>query len=275
MKSGLIVFALFVGLLLFSGCKDAKTGIVIPETVAKYPTALNTEWEYETTTYVAKYDKNGNIGNDSLAWPISYSVVRITSVNDSIYGEENLLRFDFGSNLEYSTGTHWYRNNDNTLEMVAYSGMERNWVTPKIKRSSPLLFLKYPSTQVMSETVLPFLNDSIYFLKKNVLEYPLTVGKNWDIFLPDGLRINRTILGKSQFVYRETNTECFDLKSTYYRRNELDTQTDEHDYISLEYGLVKRETIIDSIPKTTAENPYGTGEFYRYKSTSTLIRKSN
>ena len=275
MKRVILLCLLFETFVFVSGCKDAKTGIVIPEQVEKYPTTLNSEWEYETASYVAKYDKNGNIGNDSLAWPISYSVVRITSVNDSIYGEKNLLRFDFGSNLEYSTGTHWYRNNDNALEMVAYSGMERNWVTPKIKKTSPLLFLKYLSTRVMPETVLPLINDSIYFLKKNVLEYPLTVGKIWEIFLPDGLRINRTILGKSQFVYRETNTECFDIKSTYYRSNELDTQTDEHDYISLEYGLLKRETIIDSIPKTTVENPYGTGEFYRYKLTSILIRKSN
>jgi len=267
---------LLIGIFVFiSGCKDPKTGIVIPEQVEKYPTALNSEWEYESTIFIAKYDNHGNLGADSLLKPIAYSLVKITAVNDSTYGEKNLIRFDFGSNLEYSTGTHWYRNNDNALEMVAYSGMERYWVTPKIKKSSPLLFLKYLSTRVMPETVLPLINDSIYFLKKNVLEYPLTVGKNWDIFLPDGLRINRTILGKSQFVYRESNTECFDIKSTYYRSNELDTQTDEHDYISLEYGLLKRETIIDSIPKTTVENPYGTGEFYRYKLTSILIRKSN
>jgi hypothetical protein len=224
MKSDLIIFILIIGLLLVSGCKDPKTGIVIPETIEKYPTALNMEWEYETTNYVAKYDKNGNLGKDSLAWPISYSVVRITSTNDSVYGEKNLCRFDYGSNQEYSTGTHWYRNNDQTLEMVAYSGNERDRVTPKERKSNILTLFKYRSMQMMPAGELIPTNDSIYLFRKKVLEYPLIVGKSWDIFLPIGWRITRTILGKQLLPYRNGNVDCYDIKSIYYRGNGLDRQ---------------------------------------------------
>jgi len=118
-------------------------------------------------------------------------------------------------------------------------------------------------------------NDSTYINKRIVLQYPLAVGKSWDIFLPIGWRITRTILGKQLILYQNSNVDCYDIKSIYYRGNGIDKQTDEHDYISLEYGLVKRETIIDSLPLTTMENPDGTGEFVRFKITSTLIRKSN
>jgi len=95
MKILLGFVGILVCLVIFPGCKDPKTGIIIPDKVEKYPTALNTEWEYETASYVAKYDKNGNLGKDSLTWPISYSVVRITSINDSVNEEKNLIRFDF------------------------------------------------------------------------------------------------------------------------------------------------------------------------------------
>ncbi|MDP1995365.1 MAG: hypothetical protein Q8K40_08990, partial [Ignavibacteria bacterium] len=61
MKSGLVLLLVFFSLLLVSGCKDAKTGIVIPETVAKYPFASGSEWNYNYTTIVSFYDDHGQI----------------------------------------------------------------------------------------------------------------------------------------------------------------------------------------------------------------------
>jgi len=271
MKPFFFLFTVIFVLAFLSGCKENKSGIVIPEKVEKYPTALNTEWEYETTTYIAKYDKNGNLGMDSLAWPTSYSVVRITSVNDSVYGEKNLIRFDFGSNQEYSTGTHWYRNSERTFEMIAYSGLERDWVTPIKRKSNKLAFLKYLSNNLLPNGALFSTKDSTYLFKKTVLEYPLTVGNSWDIYIAKDFLITKTIVEKKQLLFNGKSIECFDIKSIYNSAQDLDI----HDYISLDYGLVKRETIADSMEVTTTEFPNGTGEFLRYKSTSNLIRKSN
>jgi len=270
MKARVFLLSVFVSSLLLWGCKENKTGIVIPENVEKYPTALNTEWEYETTTYIAKYDDNGNRGRDSLAWPISKSLVRITSMQDSVYSETNLIRFNFGANSEYSSGIHWYRNNDHSFELIAYSGHERERVTP-IKKRNSLEFLKYFFNNLSPDGVIFSPNDSIYINKRTVLEYPLTVGKSWDIYGAFNFSITKTVVEKTQLFYNSSKVECFNIKSVYNSIGGID----EHDYISLELGLLRRETIIDSIEITTMENPNGTGEFIRYKSTSTLIRKSN
>ncbi|MCK9426903.1 MAG: hypothetical protein M0Q21_12770 [Ignavibacteriaceae bacterium] len=275
MKFNLAILTLIVVFVSLLGCKDPKTGIVIPETVEKYPTTLNTEWEYETASYVAKYDKNGNLGNDSLLQPTTHSILKISSINDSINEEKNLVRFDFSYKSESPIVNHWYRNSNSTFERIAFSGYSEVWVTPKIRKSDPLIFLKHLSRNLFPDGIIFSTNDSAYFSKKIILQYPLVVGKSWDVFYAKDYFISKTIVGKRLMIFNGTNVECFDIKSIYYRGNGLDRQTDEHDYISLEYGLVMRETIIDSLPLTTVENPYGTGEFLRYKSTSTLIRKSN
>lgn len=270
MKSA-FAFSMIIFVFVFiSGCKDPKTGIIIPEQVEKYPTALNTEWEYETASYVAKYDKNGNLGADSLAWPTSRSIVRIPSIHDSVYGETNLIRFDFGSNSEYSSGTHWYRNNDHSLEFIAYKGIEQARVTPRNNRSTSDI-LKYFSNHVSPDGMMFSKNDSIYIYKRTVLEYPLVVGKSWNIYGASNFSITKTVIEKIQLDFNNRKVECFDIKSV----NNSIRGIDMHDYISIELGLIKRETIIDSVELTTMENPEGTGEFYKYKSTSTLIRKSN
>lgn len=270
MKFNLVLLTLIVVFVSLSGCKDVKTGIVIPEKVEKYPTDLNTEWEYETTTYFARYDKFGNPGEDSLAWPISHAVVKITSVNDSVYGEKNLIRFDLATDRAYSSGTNWYRNNNLTLELVAYSGMWTDWVAPMKGKSNKLAYIKYLSSNLLPDRTLFSINDSVYLNKRIVLEYPLTVGKSWDVYGPNSFSITKTIIDKLQLDYSGTNIECFDIKSFYNSIRGIDV----HDYISMELGLVKRETIIDSVELSTTEDPAGIGEFYKYKSFSTLIRKS-
>jgi len=275
MKLGFILFIAFAGLLFILGCKDAKTGIVIPETVEKYPTTLNTEWEYETASYVAKYDKNGNLGIDSLLQPMTYSILKISSVNDSVNGERNLIRFDFSYKSGVSVVKNWYRNSDNTFERIASSGYSEVWVTPKLKKSDPIHFLQHLLRNTFPDGIVFSPNDSVYINKRIILQYPLVVGKSWDVFITKDFFITRTILWKQLLPYRNGNVNCYDIKSIYYRDNGLDRQTDEHDFISLEYGLVKRETIIDSLPLTTVENPDGTGDFVRFKITSTLVRKSN
>ncbi|MFA6978979.1 MAG: hypothetical protein WC209_06600 [Ignavibacteriaceae bacterium] len=274
MKTISVLFTVIFISLLISACKDPKTGIVIPENVEKYPTMLNTEWEYETASYVAKYDKNGNLGADSLIWQISRSVVKIISVNDSIYGEKNLVQFGSNSNQGYIT-KKWYRNGEKSFELIAYTGFDYDNVLPKARKSYSLEYLKYLTYNLTPDGALIPTKDSIFQTRRTVLEFPLTIGKSWDIYLPIGWKITRTILGKKQFSYQNTIVECFDIKSLYNRGDGPDYQTDAHDYISLEYGLVKREAIIDSIEITSEQNPYGTGEFLRYRSTSTLVRKSN
>lgn len=269
MKSGFILLIVFVGLFLIPGCKDTKTGIVIPEQVEKYPTALNTEWEYETTTYLAKYDNSGNLGTDSLYKPISYTTLKITSINDSINEEKNLVRFDFTSNQEYSSGSRWYRNSDSSFERIAYSGNERDWITPKIKKSNSEIFLNSLSQDIFPDGIVFPNRDTPYISKFMTLQYPLAVGSNWQINVTPDWIVTKTIVGKKQLIFKGSNAECFDIRTLYSSVRGIDI----HDYISYDLGLVKREIIFDSTAFIGPDSPdvlfWG-----KMKTTSNLIRKS-
>lgn len=269
MKSGLVLLLVFFSLLLVSGCKDAKTGIVIPETVGKYPTALNTEWEYETTTYLAKYDNFGNLSADTLYEPISYTTLKITSINDSINEEKNLVRFDYSSDQEYSSGIRWYRNSDSALERIAYSGNERDWVTPKIQKSNARVFLNSLSKNLFPDGIVFPNRDTAYISKFITLKYPLAVGSYWQFKVTPDWIVTKTIVGKKQMIFDGNNAECFDIRTLYSSIIGIDI----HDYINYDFGLVKREIIFDSTAFTGPDSPdvlfWG-----KMKTTSNLIRKS-
>jgi len=270
MKSGLIIFVVFIGLLLFSGCKDAKTGIVIPESVEKYPTALNTEWEYETINCVAKYDEKGNLGVDSILQPISYSTVKITSVSDSINEEKSLIRFDFFSALDNSISTSWYSNSDTAFQRIWATGYERDWVTPKMRNSNGLTFINYLSKNLFPEGLSLSAQDASFTNNLVVYKYPFAVGNSWETYPGAEGTSKRIIIEKKQLSFKENYFECFDIKLV----NEPLHGIDYHDYISLELGLVKREIIIDSVAFTGPDSP-DILFFGKVRTTSNLIRKSN
>lgn len=270
MKSGLVLLLVFFSLLLVSGCKDAKTGIVIPENVGKYPIALNTEWEYETINYVAKYDKNGNLGVDSVLQPISYATVKITSVTDNINEEKGLIRFDCLSTLDSSKSSRWYRNSDSAFQMIWTSGFERDWVTPKMRNSKGFTFRNYLSKNLFPACLLLSAKDAFSSNNLVVYKYPFAIGNSWEIYPGAEGTSKRIILEKKHLSFKDNYFECFDIKLV----NESLHGIEYHDYISLELGLVKREITIDSAAFTVPDSPdilfYG-----KFRTTSTLTRKSN
>ncbi len=270
MKPSFFLLTVIIVLVFISGCKEDKTGIVIPEKVKKYPTALNTEWKYETINYVAKYDKNGNLGVDSVLQPISYATVKITSVTDSFYGENGLIRFDCLSTLDSSKSSRWYSNSDSAFQMIRASGFERDWVTPKMRNSKGLTFSNYLSKNLFPEGLLLSAKDASSSNNLVVYKYPFAIGNSWEIYPGAEGTSKRIILEKKQLSFKDNYFECFDIKLV----NESLHGIEYHDYISLELGLVKREITVDSVAFTGPDSPdilfYG-----KVRTTSTLIRKSN
>lgn len=131
MKSGLSVFVVFVGLFLFSGCKDANTGIVIPENVGKYPFASGSEWNYNYKTIVSFYDDHGQIVRDSV-FEESNVAVRVFSLNDSLPNLPHLIKIEtFSQTYPNAKGIIWYNQTDSALYWVAYNNTGAvPWVFP-------------------------------------------------------------------------------------------------------------------------------------------------
>jgi hypothetical protein len=60
---------------------------------SKYPTQLNTEWEYNTIMIFEHYDSTGNLDSSST-WDLDNTICKITNINDSLGNFSKLILFD-------------------------------------------------------------------------------------------------------------------------------------------------------------------------------------
>jgi hypothetical protein len=235
----------------------------------KFVPVLNSQMTYRTTHLYEQYDDFGRI-NDTITYiDDEINVVEISSINDSVPGYQNLLRFDSGG------GSTWYTNSDTALFAVAYNNPGSQWVFPKTSSKKYL-------TVNEAKKIISLINDDIMYSKSThidsiqyyeaprvVVKYPLYVGQKWvELSLPSFLARERIVEDVSTVYAVGTNFSC------YKNVAELsDYQIKIIDYFNLEVGIVKRVILSDSLAMTGPDNPDDIIGWGKFTTESVLIEK--
>ncbi len=273
MKKNLKIF-IFILAFLSGNCSNSDNGSN-PIDGKIYPADVNLEWEYNTTAQTDYYDSSGNI-DSSQTIDLGNTIVRITAINQTISGYNDLIKFvSFEvSSPGYST-TDWYENKADGFYSIAYKTAGATQpVMPKYKNGK----IYYSLNDIKRIFATPgfnlFLNkatdDSIQFYDtpRKVLAYPIQIGNSWNELKAPFVR-DRVITGKEIIKVSGTNYEVYKIGSIWdMPRSEFT------DYLSMASGLIMREFSADSLVVTTVNNPDGNGRFLKYKSVSRLVRKN-
>lgn len=270
-KYQIFTFLLLVLILSFIACSERSGRFVDPR---HYPFEMPSEWEYNTTYVIENYDSSGNLSEpDTII--TENTIVQIVSDNDSLGIYKNLYRLKSTdlSNPQFSENV-WYLDADSGLYIVAYSFAGSSQpVLPKEKYNSELevirnvlckLETKYFSLKITSAN-----EDSIiYENPRKILKYPIYVGSNWQEMKTPFL-IERTVKETRQIVLNIGIFNCMRINRTsnepFWKHVTYD------DYIDLNIGLILREMVVDSLPRTI--EPGDTIGYFKVNSISKLIRK--
>lgn len=269
-----IIFLPLSILIISINCKDLGPGFDFPD--SKYPVKLNMEWEYITTMTVGYYDSLGNIINYDTVFTANV-ISRITGVNDTIGVYNNLIRFEaFDLSFPNIKQTFWYWNTNSNFSIIAYHNAGiAPWVLPKQSNSKTIFTLNELKSFIGKPGLIEILCteatslDSILFYEppRKALEYPLFAGRKW-------VEINSTDFYRERYVdsmvdinFDGKQIPCYLIKVNWPNSGNASI----NDYINMNYGLLKREIIIDSIMVTSFTNP-DSGGFAKFSELSDLIR---
>jgi len=272
MKKVLLSVAIFTFIIIF-GCKDTGVGF-IPTNNNIYPAKLNTEWEYNSVMITEYYDSAGNIYNRDTMY-FGNTIVRVIKINDTLKQFSNLIKFEsYDLSTPENKSYHWYLNSDTGFVTIAYSNPgSSQTVYPKIKEKRYLTFEEFKSLinspeQNFFSTPFKISTDSVlyYEIPRKVLAYPLAVNKRWvELILP---------WYRERYVDRIVNInfnglpiDCYEVKIDWPSYNNIEF----NDFVSTNYGLVKREILSDSIMFTSETSP-DSGSFGKVSSFSNLVR---
>jgi hypothetical protein len=229
---------------------------------------LNSQITYRTTHLYEQYDDFGRI-NDTITYiDDEINVVEISSLNDSIPGYQNLIRFDTGPSK------NWYINNDTAFFAVAYNNPGSQWVFPKTSSKKYL-------TVNEAKKIISLINNDIMYSKSThidsiqyyeaprvVVKYPLYVGQKWvELSSPHFLARERVVKNVIPINTSGITYTCYENVAEV---SGLHLKI--IDYFNLEVGIVKRVILTDSLARTGPDNPdiIGWGKF---TSESVLIQK--
>lgn len=275
MKTGEVMSKLFFILpilFLFIACEKVVNSGNFP-IYSKYPTQLNTEWEFNTIMMFEYYDSTGNIDSSSVM-DLGNTICKISSINDSITNFKKLILFEeFDVATPDNIHRMWYINSDSGFYAIAYSNPGTSkFSIPKQIFSSPESFKQLIKSIGVSPAIFPVLSnsdqlsDSIQFYPypRKVLAYPLKVGSRWvELIYP---------------FYRERivrTTEIINCNGKDYNTYKIESEGDFkvifNDFINLTDGLIKREILIDSVAIISPISPDPQG-YYKFASISNLVR---
>lgn len=229
-------FTLFFSLIAFfiSGCSNNP---VNPTESAsnKYPLHLNNEWNYEITI-VEEYGSGDKI--NLTKEKTTYWTVRVVAVNQHVETFSNVTFVEYSNtyDLDYRD-TVYYINNDEGLFSVLDAGAI-------FTLSKENVNTKENHNQKLVNTMVPFL-DVDYSIEdsKILLQYPLKPGSSWYEYSPHSPEDTnwlpvRTVQNKVNVETPAGSFSCFKVTRDFaYKAS---------DYISLEFGLIKREVITNS-----------------------------
>jgi hypothetical protein len=261
---------------LFYGCGDGNPGsdFILPGN--KYPAMKGNSWDYKIYSAFLYYDSTGNF--DSSV--ISSSVVKIVIVEDkdSIGAIKNLLRFESSPENGSFTGvTSWYRNDNSGLYLIATTGIPYNnddFLLPKIGVNYPddfkAFIIKNHSAPFLFNMINSFfpVDTTVFAVPIKKLQYPYAVGNKW--FMRTDPLIERFVKNIEMIEVPAGTFECYVHRTSWY------TYDIKYDYfINKEFGLIKSQLELDSIPITTSANPDSAVGYFKYEVKSELLRKYN
>ena len=275
MKRFVLSFSILIS-SSFYNCNENGVGF-LPPVNNKYPSKLNTEWEYNTVMIIEYYDSTGIISEIDTMFSDN-TIVRVVSTKDTLAEYNNLIKFechDLSNPVQKSL--NWYSNSDSGFISIAYSNAGATQpILPKLSGKRYLTideFLSITNSPTQNFFSVPdkVFSDSIlyYEVPRKALAYPLTLNKRWVELITPWYR--------ERYVNRITNisfngqlVNCYEIKVDWpgFKNMEL------NDFISLNYGLMKREFLADSIMITTVTHP-DSGDFAKISQISNLVRISN
>jgi len=260
-------------LIIFNSCNESEQGIDPPLGGTKYPTKLNTRWEYNTTTTIEYYDSTGHIsGTETLDY--GNTVVKIIKINDTLGLYNNLVKFEtYDLSTPANIGYYWYSNTDTAFTAVAYlNAGPSQWVIPKINVNRYLTFeelkdlINSPEQNSLSNPSLIISDSIIYETHRKVLAYPLAINKRWVELISPFFR-ERYVDKIVNVNFNGQPINCYEIKVDWSGFNKIEI----NDFVSLTHGLVRREILADSITITDPVHP-DSGLFGRISSYSNLVR---
>ncbi|MDP3831453.1 MAG: hypothetical protein Q8Q47_09295 [Ignavibacteriaceae bacterium] len=266
MKKYLYIIALLSITIFLTSCDNDSSS---NPSNGKYMPTLNTELTYKTTNLFEIYDEFGRIvdtmeimENDII------SVVKILSVDDSLPGYRDLLRFNVGNS------STWYINNDTAFFAVAYSNPGGDWVFPKMssKRYLTISEAKEIISMMNKDIAIPnsVLSDSVQYYEspRVVVKYPLYVGQKWvELSLPSFLWRERVVKDVKIVSVAGLAFSCFENVAEISNLHLKIT-----DYFNITTGIIKRVVLSDSVGLSSADNPEITG-WGKFTTESILIEK--
>ncbi|MCL6495121.1 MAG: hypothetical protein K6T54_10140 [Ignavibacterium sp.] len=258
--------------LLFIACEKVVNTGNLP-IYSKYPTQLNTEWEYNTIVMFEYYDSTGQFDSSSVM-DLGNTICKISRINDSITNFKKLILFEeFDVATPDNIHRMWYINSDSGFYAIAYSNPgTSNFIIPKQIFSSPESFKQL----IKSIGVAPAfyfslpnsnqLSDSIQFYTypRKVLAYPLKIGSRW-IELIEPFYRERFIRKQEIININGIEYNCYKVEADW------DFDISFNDYIDLSRGLIKREIISDSLRIISQNSPEPEG-YFKLTSISELVR---
>jgi hypothetical protein len=270
MKNYLLIIISILALLL-SSCKSSDNGND-PINNVTYPVNVNYEWEYNTTVYTGYYDSSGNI-DSSQTIDLGNTIVRITDVNQTINGYNDLIRFiSFDVSSPWNIAIDWYENKTDGFYSIAYKNAGSSQpVIPKYIRGEKYYSLndvkKIFTTPGFGLLLNKATNDSIMFYDspRKVLAYPIQIGSSWNE-LKTPFNRDRVITGRENLSVNGVDYYAYKIESIWDMPKSEFT-----DYLDATSGLVMRIFSADSLAMATIDNPDGIG-FVKYKSISKLVR---
>jgi hypothetical protein len=265
--------ALLICLILLSGCKSNNVG-VDPDNNLKYPAKLNNQWEY-SSTMTNEYLDNSGLVNNTETIDLPNTIIRISSVNDSLPGYKDLVKIDaYNSDSPGSISENWYINNDSTFSVIAYRNAGTSYpIIPKshVKKYLTLAeFKKICEDLTFSLMINSDLADSVLYFAppRVVLKYPLYTGAEWNELTIPFYR-DRIVKGITSLEVNNSYYDCFVIEADMKVPN-----LKMIDYISLQAGLIKREIISDSIAITGEGSPDTAIGYMKGHDVSILVNKN-
>lgn len=261
-------------LLLFISCEKLVNIGDIPSN-SKYPAKIGHEWEYNTAWKFEYYDSTGNIDSTSTQ-DLGNTIVKVTKENEVVSNYTNLIQFE---NYDVATPQNihrmWYLNADSGFYAIAYynPGVSQ-FVIPKqndlsldqLKKIIKLIGVSPNDYEIGS--LYNQLSDTIQYYSppRKVLKYPVVIGARWIELIEPFYR--ERFINKQQIVNANgTNYYCYKVESTLTWAKFI-----MNDYIDMNYGLIMRELIGDSISISNPGSPDLVG-YYKSTTTSKLVRE--
>ncbi len=261
-------------LAILAGCKGKNGGVDPVNNLNKYPVKLNNQWEYSSKLSY-EYFNNGGSKDSTQYIDIPNTIVKISSINDSLPGYKNLIKIDaYNSDSPESISENWYINNDSLFSIIAYRNAGSSYpIIPKLKSKkyfTPAEFKKICEDLTFNFPINSSLTDSVIFFNppRVVLKYPLFTGSEWNELKTPFYR-NRIIKGTVSIEIDNSFYDCYIIEADMNQ-----PQLKMIDYLSFQAGLVKREIISDSIAITSQDSPDEAIGYFKGHDISILVNKN-